>query len=175
MPYTVPMQEEFTIAPLLPRHWDAVREIYEEGIASRNATFEKIAPDWISWDYEHFPCARLVALLNGKVVGWAALRHVSRRWVYRGVAEVSIYITERVRGRGYGRMLMGRLVEASESAEIWTLQAGIFPENLASIAVHEQAGFRIVGIRERIGYDNGEWRDIVFMERRSNVAGIGPA
>lgn len=169
------MQEEFEIAPLLAKHWDAVREIYLEGIASKNATFETIAPDWGGWDYEHFPCARLVALLNGAVIGWAALSPVSRRWVYRGVAEVSIYVAERARGHGYGRALMRRLIEESEKADIWTLQAGIFPENTASITLHQHGGFRIVGTRERIGYDSGQWRDIVFMERRSQVTGIGPA
>jgi phosphinothricin acetyltransferase len=168
------MQREIAIAPMLPNHWPAVRAIYLEGIATGMATFETDAPDWGDWDHGHLACGRMVAMRNGEVIGWAALSPVSRRWVYRGVAEVSIYIAERARGRGVGKALMSALVAQSERDEIWTLQAGILPENTASIALHKHAGFRIAGTRERIAFNNGRWRDTVLMERRSQVAGISP-
>ncbi len=174
MPYTRRMQGEIAIAPMLPSHWPAVRAIYLEGIATGMATFETDAPDWGDWDYGHLACSRFVAMMNGEVIGWAALSPVSRRWVYRGVAEVSIYIAERARGRGVGKALMSTLVAQSERDEIWTLQSGILDENTASIALHKHAGFRMVGTRERIAFNNGRWRDTVLMERRSQVAGISP-
>jgi L-amino acid N-acyltransferase YncA len=148
-----------------------VRAIYLEGIATGNATFEQTAPDWEKWDAGHLPAARIVARSDGAVVGWAALSGVSSRCVYAGVAEVSVYVAEHARGHGAGSRLMARLIADSEAAGIWTLQAGIFPENEASIALHERAGFRIVGRRERLGQMNGRWRDVVLMERRSAVAG----
>ncbi len=149
-----------------------MRAIYVEGIATGNATFEQTAPDWDKWDAGHLAGARFVARSgSGDVLGWAALSGVSSRCVYAGVAEVSIYVAESARGRGIGKMLMARLIAESEAAGIWTLQAGIFPENIASIALHERAGFRIVGTRERMGQMNGRWRDVVLMERRSAVAG----
>jgi L-amino acid N-acyltransferase YncA len=152
--------------------WPAVRAIYSEGIATGNATFEQAAPEWDKWDAGHLACARFVGRSDaGTVLGWAALSGVSSRCVYAGVAEVSIYVAERARGCGIGRQLMSRLIAASEAEGIWTLQAGIFPENVASIALHERAGFRIVGKRERLGQMNGRWRDVVLMERRSAVAG----
>ncbi len=154
-----------------PQDWTAVRAIYLEGIATGNATFEQTAPEWEKWDAAHLPGARIVARFGGDVVGWAALSGVSSRCVYAGVAEVSIYVAERARGRGVGHQLMARLAADSEAADIWTLQAGIFPENVASIALHQGAGFRIVGRRERLGQMNGRWRDVVLMERRSAVAG----
>ncbi len=161
-----------SIEPMLPEHWQAVRDIYLEGIASGNATFETNAPEWDKWDAGHLQQSRIVAISDsGKVLGWAALSPVSGRCVYAGVAEVSIYIAERARGRGVGRRLMNRLISDSEAAGIWTLQAGIFPENAASVALHQHAGFRIVGQRERIGQMNGQWRDVVMMERRSDVVG----
>jgi L-amino acid N-acyltransferase YncA len=159
------------IAPMTKRHWSAVREIYLQGIATGNATFEQSAPEWKGWNERHLPSCRLVARVDGRIVGWAALSPVSSRCVYGGVAEVSIYVADDARGRGIGRQLLDALVDASEQNGIWTLQAGIFPENAASIHLHQQAGFRIVGRRERLGCMNGQWRDIVLMERRSAVVG----
>jgi L-amino acid N-acyltransferase YncA len=155
-----------------PEDWPAVRAIYLEGIATGHATFEQTAPEWEKWDTGHLPAARIVARSEaGTVLGWAALSGVSSRCVYAGVAEVSIYVAEHARGRGVGRQLMSRLIDDSEAQGMWTLQAGIFPENVASIALHERAGFRIVGRRERLGQMNGRWRDVVLMERRSVVTG----
>ena len=152
--------------------WGAVRAIYCEGIATGNATFETDAPAWEAWDKGHLRACRLVARADDQVVGWAALSPVSGRCVYAGVAEVSIYVSASARGQGIGRALLAALVEASERAGLWTLQAGIFPENAASLALHRAHGFREVGRRERIGQMNGVWRDVVFMERRSKVVGI---
>jgi L-amino acid N-acyltransferase YncA len=159
-----------------PEDWPEVRTIYLEGIATGDATFEQTAPEWEKWDPCHLPAPRIVARSDDArsddhVLGWAALSGVSSRCVYAGVAEVSIYVAERARGRGVGRELMSQLIAASDANGIWTLQAGIFPENAASIALHERAGFRIVGRRERLGQMNGRWRDVVLMERRSAVAG----
>jgi len=151
--------------------WDAVRAIYEEGIATGNATFEQEAPAWEKWDSGHLSSCRLVARAGREVLGWAALSPVSGRCVYAGVAEVSVYVAARARNLKLGLKLLGALVEASESAGIWTLQAGIFPENVASIELHKRCGFRIVGTRERLGCMNGRWRDVVLMERRSRVIG----
>jgi phosphinothricin acetyltransferase len=152
--------------------WDQVRAIYAEGIATRNATFEEAPPAWESWDAGHRPSCRLVARSGGEVVGWAALSRPSARSVYAGVAEVSIYIAEKARGQGVGRGLLAELIRGSEAEGIWTLQAGVFPENSASLRLHQAAGFREVGRRERIGRMNGRWRDTVLLERRSSVAGL---
>ena len=155
-----------------PEDWPAVRSIYLEGIATGNATFEQSAPDWETWDAAHLPAPRIIGRSeSGDVMGWAALSAVSGRCVYAGVAEVSIYVSELARRRGLGGQLLTRLVADSEAAGIWTLQAGIFPENVSSIALHERAGFRIVGKRERLGQMNGRWRDVILMERRSAIAG----
>ncbi len=159
------------IVPMEQRDWEAVREIYLQGIATGNATFERAVPEYTEWDERHLSPCRLVARWNDKVLGWAALSRVSSREVYAGVAEVSIYIAEEVRGRGIGRKLLRALVEASEENGIWTLQAGVFAENAVSIRLHQQAGFRIVGSRERIGCLDGRWRDTVLMERRSRMVG----
>jgi L-amino acid N-acyltransferase YncA len=153
--------------------WPAVRSIYLEGITTGNATFEQSAPNWETWDAGHLSAPRLVGRSEpGDVLGWAALSAVSGRCVYAGVAEVSIYVSELARGRGVGRQLLARLIADSEAAGIWTLQAGIFPENVPSIALHQRAGFRIVGKRERLGQMNGRWRDVILMERRSAIAGL---
>jgi phosphinothricin acetyltransferase len=159
------------IMPMTQQHWDAVRAIFAQGIATGNATFETSVPSWQDWDARHLSTCRLVALRDGEVLGWAALSPVSTRHVYRGVAEVSVYVAEQARGRQVGSSLLEALVVESERNGIWTLQAGIFPENVSSIRLHENLGFRVVGRRERIGCMNGRWRDIVFMERRSKVVG----
>jgi L-amino acid N-acyltransferase YncA len=166
---------QINVEQMTPQDWQAVRAIYLEGIATGNATFETDAPDWEKWDRGHLPDCRLVARKGGRpfgrVVGWAALSPVSGRCVYAGVAEVSVYIAEAARGQGVGKALLQALVEDSESHGIWTLQAGIFPENTASLALHKSCGFREVGRRERIGQMDGVWRDVIFMERRSQVVG----
>ena len=151
--------------------WAAVHTIYLEGIATGNATFESTAPDWEKWDAGHLQACRLVARLDGEVVGWAALSPVSARKVYAGVTEVSVYVAERARGKKVGSSLLAELIAASEREGIWTMNAGIFPENAASIALHKRHGFRLVGTRERIGCMHGRWRDVTLMERRSKVVG----
>jgi len=160
------------IEPLAPADWDAVRRIYLEGIATGNATFEQSAPEWDKWDAGHLEACRLVARAEDDVLGWAALSPVSGRCVYAGVAEVSVYVADGARGRGVGNALMMALIRESEQNGIWTLQAGIFPENAASIKLHQRSGFRLVGTRERPGQLNGSWRDVVLMERRSKTVGV---
>ncbi|MGO9258683.1 MAG: N-acetyltransferase family protein [Bryobacteraceae bacterium] len=160
------------LAAMTPADWPSVRAIYREGIATGNATFERSAPEWDLWDAGHLPVCRLVARAAGRPVGWAALSRVSARPVYAGVAEVSVYVAEAARGAGVGSALLTALIKEAERSGFWTLQAGIFPENRASLAVHEKAGFRVVGIRERLGAMDGRWRDVVLMERRSRVAGV---
>jgi L-amino acid N-acyltransferase YncA len=147
--------------------WPAVREIYEQGIAGRNATFETEVPAWDAWDRSHLDGHRLVAVDDGRVVGWAALAPVSERCVYGGVAENSVYVDSSAHGRGIGKALLERLITDAERAGIWTIQTGVFPENEASIALHLRCGFRVVGTRERLGRLDGEWRDVLFLERRS--------
>ena len=161
------------VTPMNPRDWDTVRAIYLEGIASGNSTFEKDAPAWEKWDRDHLRSCRLVARSQGEVVGWAALSPVSARRVYAGVAEASIYVAERARRKGIGSALLSALIAASEREGMWTLQAGIFPENTASLDLCMRAGFRIVGTRERLGCMDGRWRDVLLLERRSAVAGVG--
>ena len=154
------------IRDLRPTDWPEVASIYEAGIRGGNATFETAVPPWETWDEAHRR-QRVVAVEDGRVVGWAALSAFSNRACYAGVAESSVYIAPDAQGRGVGRALMDALIDAAEEAGVWTLQAGIFPENEASIALHERCGFRVVGTRERIGKLNGAWRDVVLMERRS--------
>jgi L-amino acid N-acyltransferase YncA len=160
------------IEPLAPADWDDVRRIHAEGIATGNATFESEPPSWEAWDGAHRPDSRLVAREGGKILGWAALSPVSDRCAYGGVAEVSVYVAASARGRGLGRRLLEELVRASEEAGVWTLQAGIFPENAASIAIHRKCGFRTVGVRERLGRLKGVWRDVALLERRSPRVGV---
>jgi L-amino acid N-acyltransferase YncA len=155
-----------------PRHWNEVRRIYEEGLATGNATFQTTAPEWEEWDKAHIQTGRLVAFENGIIVGWAALTPVSGRCVYGGVAEISVYVAETARGKGVGKFLLKSLIENSEANRFWTLQAGIFPENVASIKIHEANGFRLIGKREKIGQMNGVWRDTVLLERRSKIVGV---
>lgn len=173
------------ILPMPPDLWPAVREIYREGIATGNATFETEPPEWEKWDNAHRKDCRLVALepfdedaeglltpLNkALVLGFAALSPVSSRTVYAGVAEVSIYVTATARERGVGKTLLKALVQESELHGIWTLQAGIFPENVASIALHKSCGFHEVGFRRRMGKLGDAWRDVLLLERRSSKAG----
>lgn len=149
--------------------WKDVESIYEKGIATGNATFQASAPSWEEWDNSHLNTCRIVFETDGKVIGWAALTSVSSRCVYAGVAEVSVYVDPTFSGQGIGLALLNELVGLSEDEGIWTLQAGIFPENLGSLRIHEKAGFRTLGVRERIGKQNGVWRDTVLLERRSKV------
>lgn len=160
------------IEAMQPEDWPAVEAIYWEGIATGLATFETETPSWEAWDRSHREDCRLVARRQGVIVGWAALTPVSGRCVYAGVAEVSVYVAAAARGQGVGRALLEALVGASEAAGLWTLQAGILRENVASIALHERCGFRVVGVRERLGQLRGEWRDVTLMERRSQVVSI---
>ena len=161
-----------SIEAMTPGHWGAVSKIYEEGIGTGQATFETEVRPWEEWDRSHLESCRFVAVLDGTVVGWAALSPVSDRCVYGGVAEVSLYVGAQARGKGIGRDLLARLVQSSEDNGIWTLQAGIFGENAASVRLHEALGFRTVGVRERLGRMNGVWRDVLLMERRSRTVGV---
>jgi L-amino acid N-acyltransferase YncA len=179
------MSMNYPIVPMPPDLWPAVREIYREGIATGNATFETEVPDWEKWDGSHRKDCRLIALelrdetvaevlvpLEGaKVLGWAALSPVSSRRVYSGVSEVSVYVATAARGRGVGKALLQALVKESEANGIWTLQAGIFAENAASISLHRSCGFREAGVRRRIGKLGDAWRDVILMERRSATVG----
>ena len=160
------------IDPMLPSDWPTVREIYLEGIASRQATFEIEAPSWEAWDASHLPFARLTGRKVEIVVGWAALSPVSSRRVYAGVAEVSVYVAQSQQGLGLGRQLLEALIAESETNGIWSLQAVMFPENAASVALHRRCCFREVGRRERIGKLDGMWRDTILLERRSRRVGI---
>ncbi len=159
------------IRALREADWASVQAIYQQGIDTKDATFEKKAKEWAEWNSSCLEKCRLVAVEDNKVVGWAALSPVSNRAVYAGVAEVSIYIATTHQGQGIGRKLLSALVEESEKAGIWTLQAGIFPENKASIELHKRCGFRVVGLREKIGQMDDNWRDVLLLERRSRVVG----
>ena len=162
----------FIIDSMQPHDWEFVLAIYLEGLATEQATFETEAPDWERWDAGHLAQCRLVARNGDGVLGWAALSPVSRREVYAGVAEVSVYVAASARGRGLGGALMRALIQASELHGVWTLQSSIFPENHASVALHLKHGFREVGRRERIARHHGVWRDTVVLERRSRAVGV---
>lgn len=162
---------DFSIDPLVPSDWPQVRTIYQEGIATGDATFEVELPSWEEWDSAHLSTCRLVARRGGQVLGWAALSPVSGRLCYAGVAEVSVYVSQAVRGRGVGSALLAALIRASERHGFWTLQGSTFPENTASLRLQAHFGFRVVGRRDRIGRLNGVWRDTVLTERRSPVVG----
>jgi phosphinothricin acetyltransferase len=157
------------IRPLDESDWPAVSAIYAEGIAGGNATFEVDVPSWERWDEAH-PALRLVAESSGELVGWAALSPYSDRRCYRGVAEESVYVAAPARGRGVGRALLDELIKQAEASGYWTLLAGVFPENEASIALHESVGFRVLGVHERLGERDGVWRDVVLLERRSTTS-----
>jgi len=154
---------------LLPTDWQEVARIYREGIETGNATFETEVPSWEEWDAAHLRDHRLVAVRDGAVVGWIALVPVSPRECYAGVAEVSAYVGEEARGEGVGSALLTAVIDSSERAGIWTLQTGVFPENDVSLRLLQRFGFRVVGTRERIGRLHGVWRDVVLVERRSEV------
>ena len=158
-----------SIEPLEANHWPEVARIYAEGIATRNATFETEVPGWEEWNGAHLGEHRFVAEEDGEVLGWIALAPISTRCCYAGVAEISAYVRERARGRGVGATLLEAVVRSTERAGIWTLETGVFPENEASLALLKRFGFREVGVRERIGQLDGVWRDVVFLERRSEV------
>jgi phosphinothricin acetyltransferase len=160
------------ITTMLPAHSEAILKIYEEGIATGNATFQTAAPAWDEWDQAHAAQPRLVATDHETILGWAAITPVSGRCVYAGVGEVSVYVSASARGKGVGKQLLLALIAASENENYWTLQAGIFPENKASLAIHQSCGFRVIGTRERIGQMNGVWRDTFLLERRSNKTGV---
>lgn len=167
------MAGEITIRQMGAVDWDSVRTIYLEGLATGDATFETEAPCWSKWDESHLSDPRLVAVSQraGGVIGWAALARVSSRTVYRGVAEVSVYVSDGFRGMGVGKALLKQLIAESEEKGIWTLQANVFPENIASLALHKLCGFRVVGTRHRLGSLKGVWRDTVLLERRSKIIG----
>lgn len=154
-----------------PEHWEAVRRIYEQGIRTGLATFETEPPSWEEWDKQHLQECRFVAEENSEITGWASLSAVSSRCVYAGVAEVSIYIHEKHRNKGVGTILMEQLIRSSEESGLWTLEAGIFAENLSSIKLHHNFGFKTVGTREKIGQLAGKWFDTMLLERRSTAVG----
>lgn len=150
-----------------PGDWPRIATIYAAGIATRNATFETEVPSFEAWDAAHLDDHRFVASEGEQVVGWAAVTSYSDRCCYEGVADLSVYVDQAAQGRGVGRALLGKLIESTSGAGIWTLQAGVFPENEPSLALHRRCGFRVVGTRERIGQLDGVWRDVVLLERRS--------
>lgn len=161
-----------TIRAMERSDWQAVSKIYEEGIATGFATFETSIPTYESWDAAHMNSCRLIATENEKILGWAALSPVSSRCVYGGIGEVSIYVGKDSRGKGAGRLLMNALIKESEAEGLWTIQSGIFPENKGSIELHKKVGFRFIGKRERVGKLDGEWKDNLLFERRSETVGI---
>jgi phosphinothricin acetyltransferase len=165
---------KLTITPMSPDDWPAVRAIYLDGIATGQATFETDAPDWTAWDAGKLPHSRLVARVGEEIVGWAALSPTSKRPVYAGVAEVSVYVASVQRGRGFGKQLLEAVIAESERNGVWTLVGGTFPENTASLRLQEACGFRVVGRRERVGRHRGVWRDTILTERRSRIVGSEP-
>lgn len=154
------------------KDYPQVAAIYKAGIATGMATFQTEATSWEEWDKSHLKECRIAVLENDQMAGWAALTPVSNRCVYAGVAEVSIYVTESFRGKGIGKLLLLQLVAESEKIGLWTLQSGIFAENIASIKLHEYCGFRVIGTREKIGKTDGVWKDNIIMERRSKTVGV---
>ncbi|HQW11727.1 MAG TPA: N-acetyltransferase family protein [Saprospiraceae bacterium] len=163
------MTEMVSFRPLIAKDWERVREIYRHGIETGNATFQTEVPTWNDWDTNHFQKCRIIAELTDHIVGWAALSPISSRAVYSGVAEVSVYVAPEYGGRHFGIYLLEKLLSESEKAGFWTLQASIFQENKASLAIHEKLEFRLVGYREKIGQMDGRWRDTLLLERRSKL------
>ena len=163
----------YQIRPMQPEDGEKVIGIFEEGIAGGNATFDQSAPSWEVWDQKFFNVCRFVLETEDhEILGWAALQPVSNRDCFKGVAEISIYMKNAAQGKGFGSMLLKKLVLDSEEHQFWTLQSGIFPENEPSIIIHKKLGFREVGRREKLGQMNGVWRDIILLERRSKIVGI---
>lgn len=160
------------IEKMLASHWEAVSNIYLEGIATGFATFETNAPSYEAWHKAHMASCRLIAVENENILGWAALSPVSSRCVYGGVAEISVYVGATSRGKGVGKRLMETLIQESEKEGVWTLQSGIFPENEGSIELHKKVGFRYIGKRERVGKLHGVWKDNLLFERRSKTVGL---
>ncbi|MFO8059939.1 MAG: N-acetyltransferase family protein [Bacillota bacterium] len=166
------MAAQLQIGPVTEADWPEMRSIYLEGIRTGNATFETDVPDWRQWQEHHLPCCALAVRGGGEVLGWAALSPVSPREVYAGVAEVSVYVRRDVQRQGIGTDLMRALIACSEDEGIWTLQAGVFPENRTSLSLLARCGFRRVGRRERLGQLHGKWRDVILVERRSPRVGM---
>lgn len=162
----------FLIRDMRVEDWEEVAEIFHQGLAAGDATFERSVPGYGEWDRAHMTDPRLVAVEAGRVLGWAAISPLSERQAYGGVAEVSIYVREGARGQGIGGSLLRELIRRSEAVGIWTLQASIFPENEASIGLHKSCGFRVVGRREKLGQLDGTWRDVILFERRSATVGV---
>ena len=163
------MEHNIEIREMLDTDWPMVKSIYLEGIATGNATFQTEAPAFEEWTKSHHSKCRLVAVNEGIVVGWIAISPVSKRIVYKGVGEVSIYVSTQAKNKGIGTVLFSKLIEESEKQGFWTLQSSIFKENIASIKLHKKLGFREVGYREKIAQHNGIWRDVLLLERRSKV------
>jgi L-amino acid N-acyltransferase YncA len=166
------MNKDIVITEMLHSDWDYVREIFIEGIRTGNATFRTEAPTWEEWDEDHLTNSRFVAKMNGEIVGWVALTPISSMRAFLGAVEVSIYIASNAAGMGVGSLLLKHIIDSSEQNEIWTIQAMIFPENIASINLHRKFGFETVGIRKQIGKLNGVWRDVELLERRSSKVGV---
>lgn len=162
---------EIDFRTMTENDWPYVSEIYLQGIKTHNATFETQIPTWDKWDSSHIKTCRIIVSIDNEIAGWAALVPVSARKVYSGVAEISIYISDKFKGQRIGTKLLEQLIEESEINGFWTLQAVIFPENKLSLAMHQSHGFRLVGHRERIGQINGTWRNTLLLERRSNKIG----
>ena len=169
------IEEGVLIRPMAATDAAAVLAIYQAGLDTGQASFETAAPGWAAFDAAKLPDHRPVAAdaVTGEVLGWAAATAVSSRPVYAGVIEHSVYVHPGHRRRGVGAVLLCALIQSTEAAGIWTIQSSVFPENTASLALHERAGFRVVGRRERVGCHHGRWRDTVLIERRSKVAGTG--
>lgn len=165
------MNHTIEIKSLEPNHWPEVKVIFEQGLATGVATFETESPSWKEWDSSHLQICRLVAIINDHVAGWIALSPVSNRCVYGGVGEISVYIHKDYRGKGIGKVLLAEVIKVSEENGYWTLEAGVMPENVGSVKLHESLGFRVVGYREKISKINGIWRDNLILERRSKIAG----
>jgi L-amino acid N-acyltransferase YncA len=163
---------EIIFRPMKADDWKSVAEIYRQGIETGHATFQQDIPNWDEWNNGHLKDCRIIAEQDSEIVGWAALTPVSGRCVYAGVAEVSVYVSDNHKGQKIGTNLLNKLVSESEKEGFWTLQAGIFQENIPSLLIHEKAGFRKVGFREKIGKMNGIWRDTILLERRSKTIGI---